>query len=161
MQTLADWLHRITLGLCLALFAVMFVGQIVVVLMRYVMGIGFLELQDAVIYAFACLVVLTIPLAMRHDRHVRVDVLREHQSPRARRLTDRAGHLVFTLPVFALVAVDAWPLVSASWAIREGSLETGGLPGLFLVKSAVLVMCGLVILLALADLIAGTRDDAG
>ncbi|MEZ5806412.1 MAG: TRAP transporter small permease subunit [Zhengella sp.] len=161
MRRLADRLHRFTLGLCLTLFAVMFVGQIVIVLLRYVMGIGFLELQDAVIYAFACLVVLTIPLAMRNDRHVRVDVLREGQSPRARRLTDRAGHLVFTLPVFLLVAMDAWPLVSASWAIREGSLETGGLPGLFLVKSAVLVMCVLVILQALADLFAGSADDAG
>jgi len=161
MKAIADRLHRITLGLCLALFAVMFVGQIVIVLLRYVMGIGFLELQDAVIYAFACLVLLTIPLAMRLDRHVRVDVLREYQSPRARWLTDKAGHLLFTLPVFGLIAVDAWPLVASSWAIREGSLETGGLPGLFLVKSAVLVMCGLVLIVALADLAAGRDDDAG
>lgn len=158
LRTFADTLHRVTLGICLALFAILFAGQIAIVLLRYVMGVGFLELQDAVIYAFACLVVLTVPLAMARDRHVRVDVLREGQGQRTRRLTDIAGHVLFTIPVFALAAWNAWPLVSASWAIMEGSMETGGLGGLFIVKSMVLVMCALVLLTALADLIASGRE---
>lgn len=159
MKVIADTLHKVTLMLCVALFGVLFAGQLVVVILRYVMGVGFLQLQDAVIYAFACLTVLTIPLAMRLDRHVRVDVLRENQSFRVRRLTDRLGHVVFTLPVFGLIAIDGWPLISASWSIREGALETGGLPGLYIVKSMVLVMCALVLLIALADLVSRGKDD--
>jgi len=159
MKAVADTLHRVTLSLCIALFGVLFAGQIVVIVLRYVMGVGFLQLQDAVIYAFSCLTVLTIPLAMRLDRHVRVDVLREYQSPRARRLTDRLGHVVFILPVFALIAIDGWPLVSASWSIREGALETGGLPGLYIIKSVILVMSALVVLIAIADLVARGKDD--
>lgn len=159
MKVIADTLHKITLTFCIAMFAILFTGQLVVVVLRYVMGVGFLQLQDAVIYAFACLTVLTVPLAMRLDRHVRVDVVREYQGPRMHRLTDRIGHIVFTLPVFALIAIDGWPLVAASWSIREGALETGGLPGLYIVKSMVLVMCALVILIAVADLAALRKDD--
>ena len=159
MKVIADTLHKVTLTFCIAMFGILFAGQLVVVVLRYVMGVGFLQLQDAVIYAFACLTVLTIPLAMRLDRHVRVDVVREYQSPRTRRLTDRLGHIVFTLPVFGLITIDGWPLVAASWSIREGALETGGLPGLYIVKSMILVMCALVILIALADLAARGKGD--
>lgn len=159
MQEIANRLHRAVLGLSVLLFAVMFVTQMIIVLMRYVMGVGFLELQDLVTYAFSSLVVLTIPLALRLDRHVRVDILRTGFSARTNTRIDRAGHVLFTLPVFGLLLWNALPLVADSWAIFEGSRETGGLGGLFLVKSTVIVMSFLVILLALIDLATGGRDE--
>lgn len=159
MQTFANRLHRVTLAISVALFGVMFAVQLVIVLMRYVMGVGFLQLQDVVGYSFACLVVLTVPLALRTDRHVRVDILRAGFRKRLNRRIDRAGHLLFTLPVFGLLFWNALPLVANSWAILEGARETGGLPGLFLVKSMVVVMALLVIALALIDLAAGRSDD--
>lgn len=151
MEQMIDRVNTGLLRLCMALFGVMLAGQVAIVLMRYVLGVGFLELQDAVSYSFACLVVLTIPLAMRADRHVRVDVLREKMPRRWQGRVDGAGHLVFTLPVFGLLLWNAWPLIAASWAIFEGSRETGGLPGLFLVKSTVIVLCVLVLAIAIAD----------
>lgn len=162
MQEIANRLHRVTLGLTITLFAVMFAAQLVIVLMRYVMGVGFLELQDVVTYSFSALVVLTIPLALRLDRHVRVDILRAGFSPRRNRRIDRAGHILFTLPVFGLLLWNAVPLVAGSWAILEGSRETGGLPGMFVVKSTVIVMCLLVIALAVIDLAGGAQaGEAG
>jgi TRAP-type mannitol/chloroaromatic compound transport system permease small subunit len=145
----------------MGLFGIMLAGQVTIVLMRYVLGVGFLELQDAVSYSFACLVVLTIPLAMRADRHVRVDGLREKLPRSWQRGMDGAGHLVFTLPVFGLLLWNAWPLIASSWSILEGSRETGGLPGLFLVKTTVIVMCLLVLLIALADVIRLLRGKGG
>ena len=162
MRHAADLLHRITLRLSVALFAVMFAAQLVIVLMRYVMGVGFLELQDAVTYSFSALVVLTIPLTAGMGRHVRVDILRSGFSRRTNHRIDRFGHVLFTLPVFGLMLVNAWPLVRASWAIHEGSRETGGLPGLFLVKSTVLAMCVLVLALGAIDFVsAGNRRAPG
>lgn len=151
----ADFLHRLTLGISLALFAVMFAAQMVIVLMRYVMGVGFLELQDLVTYSFSALVVLTIPLALRTGRHVRVDILRTELTARTNARIDRLGHALFTLPVFGLMLWNSLPLVAASWAIFEGSRETGGLPGLFLVKSTIVILCVLVLLLALIDIATG------
>ncbi len=157
MEKLADLIYRSTLTVSIGLLVVMFATQVVVVLMRYVMGVGFLELQDLVTYTFSSLVVLTIPLAMRHDRHVRVDILRSGWSARRNRRIDSAGHVLFTLPVFGLLLYNAIPLVSQSWAILEGSRETGGLGGLFLVKSTLVVMCALVIVLAVLDLLSSGR----
>lgn len=159
MQTFANRLHRAVLGLSIVLFAVMFAAQMVIVLMRYVMGVGFLELQDLVTYSFSALVVLTIPLALRLDRHVRVDIFRSTFSDRRNARIDRAGHILFTLPVFGLMLWNAVPLVADSWAILEGSRETGGLGGLFLVKSTVIVMSAMVIALAVIDLATGRRHD--
>lgn len=151
MKHAAAVLYRVTLTICVGLFGVMFAAQLVIVLMRYVMGVGFLELQDMVTYSFSALVVLTIPLAAGMDRHVRVDILRSRFSLKTNHKIDQFGHVLFTLPVFGLMLVNAWPLVGASWAILEGSRETGGLPGMFLVKSTVVVMCLLVLALGVID----------
>lgn len=162
MKQAADVIYRIALSISVVLFGLMFAAQLVVVLMRYVMGVGFLELQDLVTYSFASLAVLSIPLALRSDRHVRVDILRAGFTARINARIDRWGHVLFTFPVFGLMLWNAWPLVAGSWAIHEGSRETGGLPGLFLVKSTVLVLCVLVILQATFDVVCGraekTRD---
>ncbi len=167
MKHAADLLYRVTLVICIALFGVMFAAQIAIVLMRYVMGVGFLELQDMVTYSFSALVVLTIPLAAGMDRHVRVDILRSRFSNLTNHRIDQWGHVLFTLPVFGLMLLNAWPLVSASWAIFEGSRETGGLPGMFIVKSTVVVMCILVLVLGVIDFFSDGRgkppgaEDAG
>jgi TRAP-type mannitol/chloroaromatic compound transport system permease small subunit len=161
MQHFADRLYRVTLGISIVLFVVMFSAQTVVVLMRYVMGVGFLELQDLVTYTFSSLVVLSVPLALRKDRHVRVDILRARFSRRRNLRIDVVGHLVFTLPVFGLLLWNALPLVAKSWAIFEGSRETGGLPGMFVVKSMLIVMAVLMLVFALIDLASGTgRTEA-
>jgi TRAP-type mannitol/chloroaromatic compound transport system permease small subunit len=167
MKYAADFLYRVTLTICTALFGVMFAAQFVIVLMRYVMGVGFLELQDMVTYSFSALVVLTVPLAAGMDRHVRVDILRSRFSRLTNHRIDQWGHALFTLPVFGLMLVNALPLVGASWAILEGSRETGGLPGMFLVKSTVVVMCVLVLVLGVIDFFSDGRgqppgaEDAG
>jgi len=161
MKQAADLLHRITLTLAVTLFGLMFAGQLAIVLMRYVMGVGFLELQDVVTYSFSVLVVLSVPLALREGRHVRVDILRANLPARTNAAVDRWGHALFTLPVFGLMLWNAWPLVAASWAIYEGSRETGGLPGLFVVKSTIVAMCLLVLIRAAIDFATGTTGTTG
>jgi len=43
-----------------------------------------------------------------------------------------------------------WDYVSASWAIQETSAEAGGLAYLYILKSLILIMAGLVVLQSLA-----------
>ena len=151
------WVMR----LCMVCVAVFLTGQIAIVLLRYVMGVGFLELQDLVTYAFSVLVVMAVPLTYWHGRHVRVDVLSGRLGPRMNRRIERAAALVLVLPVFGLLLFDAWPLVAGSFGILEGSRETGGLGGLFLVKGAVIVMSALILLIALVSLVGGKVGDGG
>lgn len=149
------------LAVCLCCVGVLFAGQITIVMLRYAMGVGFLELQDLVTYAFSVLVVLAVPLSYWNGRHVRVDILSNRLGPRAAGIIDRLGALLLVLPAFGLLLVNAWPLVAASFSILEGSRETGGLGGLFLVKGTVIVMCLLVILVALVTFLGGEVGDDG
>lgn len=160
-ETGLAWLFRAVLMICLVAVGLIFAGQIAIVLLRYAMGVGFLELQDLVTYAFGILIVLAVPYAYWNGRHVRVDVLSNRLGPRAARTVDRVGALLLVLPVFGLLLIDAWPLVAASFAILEGSRETGGLGGLFIVKGSVIVMCLLVILIAIITVFGGRVGDDG
>lgn len=141
----------------MALAATVFLGQLAMVLMRYLLGVGFLEIQDGVNYAFASLVALSVAVAFDADKHVRVDVFRQTWRERTNRLIDMAGDLLLALPVFALMLWTAFPLVRSSWEILEGSPETGGLPGLYLVKTCLLILPALVLLFVLQRLIGAFR----
>lgn len=155
--TLATQTHFATRRLCQALLALIVTGQLTVVILRYVFGVGFIELQDAVAYSFAALVVLGLPVALTEDAHVRVDVFRAKQGARGRAWFDRVGIVAFLIPVFGLTIWWVWPDVAYSWSIREASVETGGLPGLYLVKSMLPLACVLMILQGIAGLL-GERD---
>lgn len=152
---------RATHAACLALTAIVFVALLAVVILRYVFGLGFLELQDMAAYAFASLVVLGLPVAYRADVHVRVDIFRAVMSPRVQRRWDVAAYCLLVVPVFGLTLWFVWPDVAYSWAILEGSRETGGLPGYFLVKSMLPLACVLMLVQGAAMLLArcGNGDD--
>jgi TRAP-type mannitol/chloroaromatic compound transport system permease small subunit len=158
----ADRVHHANAAICAFLLLVLFFIQIVVVVLRYVFGIGYLELQDIVAYSFAAIVVLSIPVALRADKHVRVDILRRIQSPVTARALDNLAILALLGPVFILIIVFVMPDILYAWRIREGSVETGGLPGYFLVKTCLPIACLLCLLQAAALLFgAGMLDNEG
>ena len=146
-------LFQMVRWVCMGLATIVFLGQLAMVLMRYLLGIGFLEVQDAVNYAFASLVALAVIVAFDADKHVRVDVFRQNWTDCVNRGVDTLGYLVLAIPVFGLMAWTAFPLVRSSWAILEGSPETGGLPGLFVVKTCLLILPVLVLLFAVRRII--------
>lgn len=150
--------HRVTMWVCLVLLVLLLSSQISIVILRYCFGAGFLELQDFTAYVFASLVILSIPVALVLDRHVRVDVCREHQSLRLRRSLDRSAVLFLLLPVFGLSLYLVFPDIVYAWQIREGSRETGGLPGVYLVKSLFPLSCVLLILQGVASVLSRDAD---
>ena len=58
--------------------------------------------------------------------------------------------MLLLLPVIIMVYIYSYPYVMTSWLRLEGSHETGGLPGLFLYKSVILVFCVLIALQGLS-----------
>ncbi|WP_143089833.1 TRAP transporter small permease subunit [Tropicimonas isoalkanivorans] len=160
LNGIAAHVHRVTQRICQLLLGLIFIGQLVVVILRYVFGMGFIELQDAVAYSFATLVVLGLPVAQALDVHVRVDVLRANQTRQTQALFDRVGIIALLIPVFGLTIYWVWPDIVYSWSIREASAETGGLPGLFLVKSMLPLACALMILQGVAQLFSLGKEPA-
>lgn len=136
---LASWL---TLG--------MVSTTMMVVLLRYALGIGWIALQELVVYLFAAVIMLGIADTLRGDGHVRIDVFYRAWSPRRRAWVDLLGGLLFLLPVSAFLGWASWDYAASSWSVLEGSRAAGGLPGLFLIKSLIPLAAALTFLQGLA-----------
>lgn len=109
---------------------------------------AFLEAQW---YLFAACFLLAAPWALKHDAHVRVDVLHARLSARARLWVDAVGAVLFLVPFCVFGIWASLPAVAASWSILEGSPDPGGLPR-FPIKTLVPLAFGLLLLQGLAEL---------
>lgn len=130
---------------------VMMVLTVAVVVLRYAFGIGAIALQETVIYLHAAVFMLGAAWTLRHNAHVRVDILYSRWSPRRRALVDLFGALVFLLPVAGFLAWASWDYVLASWRIGERSGD-GGLAWVYLLKTLLLLMPALLALQGLAEI---------
>lgn len=85
---------------------------------------AWLELQW---YLFALIFLLGAGYTLKHNGHVRIDVLYGRFSPRTQAWIDLLGGLLFLLPVAGLMAWLGWAVFAESWAIQEHSPDSGGL----------------------------------
>jgi TRAP-type mannitol/chloroaromatic compound transport system permease small subunit len=105
------------------------------------------------VYSFSGLVLMSVLYTFGRNEHVRVDVFREGQSVKIQQWVDIVSIVLFLIPFFALILYWVWPDIQYAWSIKEGSQETGGLGGLYLVKSilpmvsALMIVQGLIVIL--------------
>ena len=146
VDRLNDAIGRAVSWLCLAL--VITTG--VVVLLRYVFSIGFVWLQESYVWMHAIIFMVGAGYTLLHDGHVRVDVFYRGASPRYKAWVNLLGSLLLLLPVVVVIAFMSLGYVGDSWSRLEASREAGGLPGLFLLKSVILIFCFLLTLQGLS-----------
>lgn len=127
----ASWL---TLFMVLVTFAV--------VVMRYVFDMGFIWLQESVVWMHAFVFMVGAAYTLQQEEHVRVDIFYREMSEKRRAWVDLFGVIVFLLPLCAFLAWTAFDFVAVSWNLREASREAGGMPYplIPLLKSILLVM---------------------
>lgn len=158
-------------GIAWLTLAMVIIG-FVVVMLRYVFSIGFVWMQESYVWLHGITFMVAAGYTLVHDGHVRVDIFYRTASIRNKALVDLFGSLVLLLPMLVLVWVQAWPYVLDSWTRLEESREAGGLPGLFLLKSVILVFCvtmglqalslagrSILILVGRGNLVAGSREE--
>jgi TRAP-type mannitol/chloroaromatic compound transport system permease small subunit len=167
-----SWSHRLELvsertGRIVAwLLLPMVVGTFVIVLLRYLFDLGWIWMQEGVVWIHAAVFMLAAAYTLRNDEHVRVDIFYRGMRPRGKAIVDIAGTLLLLLPMMIYLIVTSLDYVAVSWDIREGSREAGGLPFPFvpLLKSLIPVTAALVILQGVADVlrsIGRLRDTSG
>jgi TRAP-type mannitol/chloroaromatic compound transport system permease small subunit len=108
---------------------------------------------------FANFFMVGIPFAMRHDAHVRVDILHQHFGARWRAIIELAGTALFTLPWLALLGWYALPIVLNSLAEREKFAETYT-PGYFILKLGLFFFVVLVACQAIANMLRSALELA-
>ena len=86
---------------------------------------AWLELQW---WLFAAVFLLAAPWTLALNEHIRIDILSQRLPRAMRNAIEIAGHLLFLLPMAAIVVWTSWPFFLASWAQNEQSSNYGGLP---------------------------------
>ena len=146
------------LGRALAwLIPLMMLITALVVVMRYGFQQGTTALQESITYLHGLVFMLGAAYTLRHDGHVRVDIFYRNFSARRRAWVDSLGTLLFLFPLCGLILLTSWDFTAKAWAIRETSVEAGGLPAVFLLKTLIPLMAFNLALQGLAELIRNTR----
>jgi len=137
LATVIDNTNRFVGKLLAWLVLLMVVVQFAVVVARYVFGVGSLYAQESVVYMHAFLFMLAAAYTLSEDGHVRVDIFYRSASPRYKAWVNLLGAAVLLIPVSIVIVTGSWPYVANSWRILEGSMEVSGIPGVFLLKTAI------------------------
>ncbi|MFZ5556207.1 MAG: TRAP transporter small permease subunit [Pseudomonadota bacterium] len=86
---------------------------------------AWLELQW---YLFSLIFLLAAGYTLKHDGHVRIDVIFGRLPKRAQAAIDVFGGLAMLLPMTLLIAWLSWHTFQFSFEVREMSPDAGGLP---------------------------------
>lgn len=130
-----DWIGRKIAWLSLLMALVMFLN----VILRYAFDLGWIWMQESVAYMHGALFMLAGGYSLLHDKHVRIDILYGKMTHRKKALVDLLGTLFLLFPTCAVIFYFAYPYVQDSWSVLEGSREAGGLPGVYLLKTIILI----------------------
>lgn len=132
----------LVLLMALNVFAVLF--------LRYVFGIEFAWLRESYTWMHGLVFMAGAGYTLLNNGYLRVDIVYRSRNARFRALADLLGGLLFLIPFTVAVAWLSWPYVAAAWMHFDGAGEIGGLPGIFLLKSVILVFCLLLALQGVA-----------
>jgi TRAP-type mannitol/chloroaromatic compound transport system permease small subunit len=121
-----------------------------VAMLRYLFNIGWVWMQESYVWMHGIVFMVAAGYTLLHDGHVRVDILYRGASERFKAWVDLLGSLFLLLPGLAIVWYAAYPYVLTSWIRLEQSREAGGLPGIFLLKTCMLIFCALTALQGIA-----------
>ena len=149
LEAVNEWVGRAVAWLALAMVAVM----ALVVLLRYAFDMGWIALQESTSFMHGLLFMLAAAYTLKHEGHVRVDIFYQRFSARRQAVVNLLGALLLLLPTAVFIFVMSWDYVLSSWTDLESSYQTGGLPGVFLLKTALLVLPALLALQGAAQIL--------
>lgn len=119
-----------------------------VVVLRYGMNLGWIWLQELIVYLHSAVFLLAVAWTFQVDEHVRVDIFYRNQSPRRQAWVNLLGTLIFVVPFSVFLFWVGWDYVVASWKVLEGSREAGGLNFVYVLKSLMLLLPVLLLIQA-------------
>lgn len=111
---------------------IMVLTQFSVVLLRYVFGLGFIPMQESILFMHSLLFLVGAGYTLLHDGHVRVDIFYGTASPERKALINLIGVLIFLWPMCAIMTWKGLTFVGQSVRVWEGSPEGTFMPFWFL-----------------------------
>ncbi|MEL4894040.1 TRAP transporter small permease subunit [Crocosphaera sp. Alani8] len=153
IDTINEWIGKLTYWLVLLMIFVGVWNVIGRYLGRFIgqnlTSNGLIEIQW---YLFDIVFLLGAAYTLKHDEHVRVDLLYKDWSPKRKALANFIGVFIFLIPFCLMIIYYSWGNVVNSWKIWEMSSDPGGLPR-YPIKSMIIVSYILLIFQGMAEAI--------
>lgn len=151
-----QWIDSLNAFLCrlvswFTLFMVLL--TFLIVILRYVFNLGWIAMQESVMYLHGMVFLLGAAHTLRVNEHVRVDIFYRRFSPKIQAKVDIFGSLLLLMPVNIFIFMVSYQYVMRSWRVLEASQEAGGIPGVFLLKSLILIFSFTMMLQGIAEVI--------
>ncbi|MDH3580248.1 MAG: TRAP transporter small permease subunit [Hyphomicrobiales bacterium] len=127
----------------------------VVAVLRYGFSLGWVWLQESYVWTHGIIFMVAAGYTLLHEGHVRIDIVYASVSARAKAWINLLGVMFLLMPALGVIWWGAYPYVLLSWHRLETSREAGGLHGLFLWKTSMLVF---IILLGLQGIALAIRS---
>ncbi len=157
INILNEQLGRLISWLSLLMVLVVFA----IVVLRYLFDISWVMMQESVVYLHSLLFMLGAAYTLKHDGHVRVDIIYQRCNDRSKAWIDLLGTVFLLIPVATFITWASWEYVADSWDILESSRNSGGLPLVYLLKSCLILMPVLLILQGVALVLTKMNDLLG
>lgn len=129
IDTINEWVGRVVLWLVVPMVAV---GAYNAIGRSLDKAVGtrlasntYFELQW---YIFSLIFLLMVGYVLKHDGHIRVDVVYARLGERGRAWVNMLGSILFLVPFALILFYVSLPLVAFSVQVREVSSDAGGLP---------------------------------
>ncbi len=121
-----------------------------VVVQRYLLGFTILWMQDLYVWLNGAMFTAVAGFALLRDDHVRVDIFYRPATIRNKAIIDFIGVFIFLLPFCWVVYTYSWNYIARSWRLHEASANVGGMPGLYILKTFILVFVAVIALQGIA-----------
>jgi len=120
---------------------------------RYLFSAGSIALQEVEWHIFDVIFLLGLTYALKHDKHVRVDIFFERYSKGARAIVQIFSMLLLVIPFSLVFLTDAFTMLVQSYLQHEISSDPGGLTHRYIIKGVLVLSFILLILQALSEIL--------
>ncbi len=131
---------------------VMVVLSFTIVVLRYGFNLGWVAMQESVLYLHALVFMLGAAYTLKGEGHVRVDIFYQKFSLKQKAWVNLLGTFLLLLPVCITIFIISFDYVMTSWRILEQSSEAGGLPLVYVNKSLILLLAITLVLQGVAEI---------
>ncbi|HBG21370.1 MAG: C4-dicarboxylate ABC transporter permease [Desulfobacterales bacterium GWB2_56_26] len=137
------------MGLVLAIVLLLMVVNVSYdVLMRYMFRNSSVGMQEMEWHLFSFVILYGVGVALRHEGHVRVDVVYDRLSVRHKAIINVLGTVLFLVPLSLFIMFGSIDYVRDAYVAKEISEDPGGLPFRWIIKSMIPLSFGFLLISA-------------
>ncbi len=121
--------------------------------MRYLFSAGSIALQEIEWHLFDVIFLLGLTYALKHDKHVRVDIFFERYSTQTKAMVQILSMLLLVIPFSLVFLGDSIDMLTQSYLQHEVSSDPGGLANRWVIKGMLVLAFVLLVIQALSEML--------